>query len=162
MLIACGALTVLLVSYLGVGRLSVWASEHGLLAIPGERSSHLVATPTGGGVVIAAVTILGVLCVWLIRSDWAIPGLAVYLITAVFVAAVGWLDDFYALSAQVRFGVQAAAALVMMLWVGVFKGIDFFIFGDYTLGWIGYPLTCLLYTSPSPRDATLARMPSSA
>ena len=25
-----------------------------------------------------------------------------------------------------------------------------------------YPLPCLLYTSPSPRDATLSRMPSSA
>ena len=25
-----------------------------------------------------------------------------------------------------------------------------------------YLLTCLLYTSPSPRDATLSRMPSSA
>ena len=24
------------------------------------------------------------------------------------------------------------------------------------------PITCLLYTSPSPRDATLSRMPSSA
>ena len=27
---------------------------------------------------------------------------------------------------------------------------------------IGYEYTCLLYTSPSPRDATLSRMPSSA
>ena len=27
---------------------------------------------------------------------------------------------------------------------------------------IGYDTTCLLYTSPSPRDATLSRMPSSA
>ena len=26
----------------------------------------------------------------------------------------------------------------------------------------GYPIICLLYTSPSPRDATLSRMPSSA
>ena len=26
----------------------------------------------------------------------------------------------------------------------------------------GHPFTCLLYTSPSPRDATLSRMPSSA
>ena len=25
-----------------------------------------------------------------------------------------------------------------------------------------YPMGCLLYTSPSPRDATLSRMPSSA
>ena len=28
--------------------------------------------------------------------------------------------------------------------------------------WQGHPHTCLLYTSPSPRDATLSRMPSSA
>ena len=28
--------------------------------------------------------------------------------------------------------------------------------------WIVDPLDCLLYTSPSPRDATLSRMPSSA
>ena len=27
---------------------------------------------------------------------------------------------------------------------------------------VGHPYTCLLYTSPSPRDATLSRMPSSA
>ena len=27
---------------------------------------------------------------------------------------------------------------------------------------IGYPLTCLLYTSPSPRDRQKARMPASA
>ena len=27
---------------------------------------------------------------------------------------------------------------------------------------IGYDMSCLLYTSPSPRDATLSRMPSSA
>ena len=26
----------------------------------------------------------------------------------------------------------------------------------------GYPYTCLLYTSPSPRDRTRSRMPSSA
>ena len=27
---------------------------------------------------------------------------------------------------------------------------------------LGYAMACLLYTSPSPRDATLSRMPSSA
>ena len=30
---------------------------------------------------------------------------------------------------------------------------------DYPLSWLN---NCLLYTSPSPRDATLSRMPSSA
>ena len=32
----------------------------------------------------------------------------------------------------------------------------------YTSTFIGEVLDCLLYTSPSPRDATLSRMPSSA
>ena len=31
-----------------------------------------------------------------------------------------------------------------------------------TVLWRGKPVFCLLYTSPSPRDATLSRMPSSA
>ena len=30
------------------------------------------------------------------------------------------------------------------------------------LSGLGQPIACLLYTSPSPRDATLSRMPSSA
>ena len=35
--------------------------------------------------------------------------------------------------------------------------------GDpFALYWEQPPRTCLLYTSPSPRDATLSRMPSSA
>ena len=36
--------------------------------------------------------------------------------------------------------------------------------GDRQAIFLGYLflLTCLLYTSPSPRDATLSRMPSSA
>ena len=33
--------------------------------------------------------------------------------------------------------------------------------GTYYGAW-GTAITCLLYTSPSPRDATLSRMPSSA
>ena len=40
-----------------------------------------------------------------------------------------------------------------------FKGAAITIF---TATWCGYCKGCLLYTSPSPRDATLSRMPSSA
>ena len=32
----------------------------------------------------------------------------------------------------------------------------------FFLGWIGEPGSCLLYTSPSPRDVEESRMPSSA
>ena len=34
--------------------------------------------------------------------------------------------------------------------------------GRNAIGHVRYSTTCLLYTSPSPRDATLSRMPSSA
>ena len=35
-------------------------------------------------------------------------------------------------------------------------------YADETTGSIDHPVTCLLYTSPSPRDGLLSRMPSSA
>ena len=34
--------------------------------------------------------------------------------------------------------------------------------GGTTYKWTGLDMTCLLYTSPSPRDGLLSRMPSSA
>ena len=50
--------------------------------------------------------------------------------------------SFYAL---IFLGVLLLASTIAMAWLA---------------GW--FPYDCLLYTSPSPRDATLSRMPSSA
>ena len=36
------------------------------------------------------------------------------------------------------------------------------VFIDLYTGWCGWCKRCLLYTSPSPRDGLLSRMPSSA
>ena len=52
-------------------------------------------------------------------------------------------------------------------WVPIGRADRLFEIGDYeTLDISGHPVIlirgCLLYTSPSPRDATLSRMPSSA
>ena len=38
----------------------------------------------------------------------------------------------------------------------------FFLYSPCDPRWIAEVMYCLLYTSPSPRDATLSRMPSSA
>ena len=52
-------------------------------------------------------------------------------------------------------------AAVLVLENGqVFRGREYGAVGE-TLGEAVF-CTCLLYTSPSPRDATLSRMPSSA
>ena len=143
MLPAIITVAALLVSFFGVGKMRDWAAERGLLAVPGERSSHRVATPTGGGVVIVVVTIAGVVCAWLLRPDWNLPGLLAFLIAAALVAAVGWLDDMHALPADLRFGVQAVAALAIILRVGAFERIALFGSGNLFLGWFGYPLTFL-------------------
>lgn len=140
-MLAIFAIAALFISYFGVGSLSSWAAERGLLAIPGERSSHRFATPTGGGAVIATVTIAGVAGISLLRFDWSVSGLTAYLIVAALVAAVGWLDDIYMLSPILRFCVQVGAALMIMRWVGVFNSIELFIFGNVAMGWFAYPLT---------------------
>ena len=47
---------------------------------------------------------------------------------------------------------QTVQLVMIFLFAAIVKGF---------LG-IGLPATCLLYTSPSPRDGLLSRMPSSA
>ena len=56
--------------------------------------------------------------------------------------------------------IGAVAALVAQWWAPLEWAVLAVWIG--TLAWFGWVYTCLLYTSPSPRDATLSRMPSSA
>ena len=51
--------------------------------------------------------------------------------------------------------------VIKILFDGVYMNADFWINGIH-LGTHPYGYTCLLYTSPSPRDRTRSRMPSSA
>ena len=46
--------------------------------------------------------------------------------------------------------------------IGIYSATHQYSWGDYGLSFLGFIGLCLLYTSPSPRDATLSRMPSSA
>jgi len=131
------------VSYWGVGRMCIWATNRGIMDIPSERSSHMVATPIGGGAIIVLVTIVGFSIAGLLMPHWVIPGIQYYLIASVVIALIGWLDDLYAVAATWRFGVQSVMALVIILAVGVYDNISI-PGGDYiSLGWLGYPLTFL-------------------
>ena len=131
------------VSYWGVGRMCIWATNRGIMDIPSERSSHMVATPIGGGAIIVLVTIVGFSIAGLLMPHWVIPGIQYYLIASVVIALIGWLDDLYAVAAIWRFGVQSVMALVIILAVGVYDNISI-PGGDYiSLGWLGYPLTFL-------------------
>ena len=62
------------------------------------------------------------------------------------------------------FGVLATAVVVGALGVVMLPNIVYsaFLLGGVFLSVAGLYLICLLYTSPSPRDLSTSRMPSSA
>ena len=58
--VALGSLTIGL-SYMGVSQYSKWAIKKEILDIPNQRSSHTEPVPRGGGLVIVAITLGGLL-----------------------------------------------------------------------------------------------------
>jgi len=98
-------------------RYALWRQ---LVDAPGERRSHQVATPRGGGIAIVVVIVPAML--WLARVE---PETApVYLLGAwglALVAGIGWIDDHRGLSPWGRLLVHVLAAALLaagMMWSG--------------------------------------------
>ena len=88
----------LFASYWGVGRIRLWATRHEILDIPGERSSHVVATPIGGGVIIVFVTVIGMIITGILMPHWIVSGITSYILGAIVIALIGWMDDLYSVA----------------------------------------------------------------
>ena len=107
--IATGLLSTLVV-YLGMG----YAERRGLLDVPGQRRSHQVATPRGGGIGIVIAALLAVGLPLLIVSD--ADGLVAASVGGLLlVALVGWIDDHNGLPARIRFAAHLLASLALAL-----------------------------------------------
>ena len=96
-------------SFLLTGLAAWYARRRGMLDHPGERHSHRVATPRGGGVGL-------VLALAIATATWAAPAstpgwLACVAPCALALAALGWWDDHRSLGAALRFFVQLAVSL---------------------------------------------------
>jgi UDP-N-acetylmuramyl pentapeptide phosphotransferase/UDP-N-acetylglucosamine-1-phosphate transferase len=104
--LAGGLAVSALVTWLGIG----YAHRRNLIDHPGQRRSHSVPTPRGGGIgiVVAALLIFAVETVWLPRE--ALPDLLACMSAIVLVAAVGWIDDHRGLAARWRLVAHAVAA----------------------------------------------------
>lgn len=89
-----------------------YARRRGLLDQPGERRSHAVATPRGGGISITVVVLAA-----LVAMGWLYPQLRPVLqagaLGLVLVAAVGWIDDHRPLSARLRLLAHALSAALL-------------------------------------------------
>jgi len=98
-----------------------WALRVGRLDVPGARSSHAVATPTGGGAGIVAGCLAALLatlgCVE-VHADW----LLVFAL-ALLMAALGYADDRRALPVLPRLLGQFGAAAAVMVCALAVAGI---------------------------------------
>ncbi len=92
-----------------------YAQRVSLMDQPGERRSHSVATPRGGGISIVVCLLLAMAGISVAYPSHALSmaGVAAGL---VLVGGVGWLDDHRPLSPLLRLLVQAIAGLVLA-WV---------------------------------------------
>lgn len=90
-----------------------YALRRRLLDQPGERRSHTVATPRGGGVAIVLSVLLAALWLAMLAAGKDRVLFGAFAVGLVLVAGIGWWDDHRPLSPWFRLAVQAVAASVL-------------------------------------------------
>jgi UDP-N-acetylmuramyl pentapeptide phosphotransferase/UDP-N-acetylglucosamine-1-phosphate transferase len=96
---------------LGVVRAAIaYAHRQGMLDQPGQRRSHTIPTPRGGGIGIVVAVLLTVpACLLWAPSSWPLHVVMTLLVSTVLIATIGWWDDHSSLPVLPRFGVQILA-----------------------------------------------------
>ncbi len=112
-----GLVAVMALSAALTGCARRYALRRNLMDQPGERRSHGVATPRGGGIAIVATLLLTCLAAALIWPS-AAKALLVFAIGLGMVAGIGWWDDHHPLPALRRLLVHlvASALLAGLVW----------------------------------------------
>ncbi len=100
--------------YIGAGLARRYALQRRLMDEPGERRSHSVPTPRGGGIAIVAALSIAALAL-ILRQPREIVATASGLLGLWLVAGVGWIDDHRPLSPWLRLAVHAIAATSLAL-----------------------------------------------
>lgn len=124
---AMGLAAVFLAAALLTWAARCYALRRNLFDQPGERRSHSVATPRGGGIAIVVSQLLAYAVLATFWSELATP-LAVFSLGLLLVAGIGWWDDHRPLPASTRLCVHMLAGLLlgMLVWYGtedVFKAL---------------------------------------
>jgi Fuc2NAc and GlcNAc transferase len=106
-----------LLSVAGTGLVRRWALRRGLLDVPGERSSHRLPVPRGGGLAVAVVSLAAIVA--LHQLGFASHTIVLPLVIGgLAVAAIGLIDDVRTVRVPVRLLVHAFAASAAVYWLG--------------------------------------------
>lgn len=116
-LLACFIITILLVR----GAIG-YARRRGMLDQPGQRRSHTIPTPRGGGIgIVVAMLICLPGVAWSLRESWPAQAWLGGLCGALaLVALAGWWDDHRSLPVLPRLGAQSVA--VGLFFLGLLVG----------------------------------------
>ena len=92
-----------------------YAHRRNLIDQPGQRRSHSLPTPRGGGIGIVVAILLVYIFETSLLPREALPDLLACACAVALVAAVGWIDDHGGLAARWRLLAHFAAALLVLL-----------------------------------------------
>ena len=111
---AFAVLIAFLVALAVVRAAIAYAHRRGMYDQPGQRRSHKLPTPRGGGIgIIVAVLPTMPVCLIYVQPSWSLYVVTTLLTAVVLVALIGWWDDHRSLPVLPRFGVQIAAAALL-------------------------------------------------
>ena len=164
--LGCLFLGTFIVTYYLIPKVLWVSKEKNLTAAVVGRSSHTVETPSFGGVAFFITLILVLSLIQSMRLSY-VGNHLIAAITVLFM--VGLKDDLVVSTARVNlFGQITATCFIIFspeLHLSSLEGLWSIYEIPEAVGLFlkaVLVIACLLYTSPSPRDATLSRMPSSA
>lgn len=127
------------ISFFLTAALRKYAISRRMMDVPNARSSHVVATPRGGGVAIVVAFIVSL--VFLYAVGLITP--SVFFASAgagLSIALIGFMDDHEHIAARWRLLGHFAAAAWLLGWTGGLPAIP--LFGGYVdMGWAGDVLT---------------------
>jgi Fuc2NAc and GlcNAc transferase len=104
-----------------------WLLTRGLVDQPGERRSHRVPTPRGGGLALGLTMVL-------VLMFFAGKSADAYLVAGFVVSmmALGWLDDARSLPVRWRLLAQSAIGVLLIVWLGPVPAVSA---GPLVLDW---------------------------
>src|SRR5262249_23485501 len=113
--LAIGMVLASLVISLAVVRGAIaYAHHRGMMDLPGQRRSHTIPRPRGGGIgIVVAVLMTLPAALWLLPGAWPALVVSALTVATVSVAAVGWWDDHHPLPVLPRFGIQLMSSLLV-------------------------------------------------
>jgi Fuc2NAc and GlcNAc transferase len=126
------------VSFLLTAALRKYAIARSLMDIPNARSSHVVATPRGGGVAIVVAFVLSLVFLY---ACGLMSGAVFIAFTGAgaAIALIGFMDDHGHIAARWRLLGHFAAAVWLLVWIGGLPAIE--VFGvSVDFGWVGHVL----------------------